>query len=476
MPETEAQDRQDSKAGKLPMSRKISFSLVTLLLFLTALELLLRGFVQPSKTCYGTLFGLELPPFPLTIDERWQSERNAPGAETAAVSRCNACRIGTRGTSGPGRGPDRRLIAQACAGEKPLAGDTTARGKNTTLTHDDLFGINREDDLIGYAPQENACSPHNWWRSNNLGARSSVEVNSCRSPGKKRAIFFGDSFTNCSRVPQDATWTYYLERENRSLEALNFGVDGYGLCQILLRYRNVRSLLEYDAAVLVFVPSADMERDINTYRKLFGWNAPRIMPRFILRNGELQLIKGPYETNEAFLRANRGKLSRECLAHLEAYDSYYFKTKYESPPLVGGLILYKLIARLDYRSREKRLGRSLMEPGSEAMKLSRKMISEMSKEAEADGAKFLLFILPHHDDIGSFRGDSRFRKSWQRRVSYLCDGKIDTVDLMEELSSIPDSRFDTGYDGTHYGPESNRIIAGMIARSLKKRGICPPLQ
>jgi hypothetical protein len=77
----------------------------------------------------------------------------------------------------------------------------------------------------------------------------------------------------------------------RDLEVVNLAVDGYSMAQAVLRFETIRQQVDYDTALLMFVPDADLWRDVNMVRELVEpWHASIIMPRFILEGDELALV------------------------------------------------------------------------------------------------------------------------------------------------------------------------------------------
>ncbi|MDQ7824411.1 MAG: hypothetical protein RDV48_16535 [Candidatus Eremiobacteraeota bacterium] len=426
---------------KREMARKALFFLLTLLLALFVLEVSLRFLVKPSPVCFGTLLGGELPPFVIAPDRMAEIEKE---------------------THTPAWEASKTEIALRKRSRAPL-----------NWSPEDLRSIHREDKTLGYVPQENSTSPHGWWHANNMGARSSRDCGREKPRGKKRILLFGDSFTHCCRVPLEETWPYMLEEKSTSLEALNFAVEGYGTAQCYLRYMKLKKELDYDAAALVTVPGCDLERDINTYRILIGWQAPNIMPRFLLKNQELVLIKSPYAGKEQFIAENRGHISETLRKHLCAYDSFYIPVKYESPPLLGSLISYKLIARSYFTGHENSLRTNIFDPTREAVKVTGEIIKAMRREVKGDRKDFILFFLPIHDEIRRYKKEPAFRKRWDNAISALAGRDLQPVDLMKPLSELDESSIDTGYDGSHYGPVMNSIITGHVESALKNIKIIP---
>lgn len=417
------------KSGRL---KKAGFLLLTLFFFLLITELLLRIFVQPSDSCAGTLLGIKLPPFNIT-----------PPVNYTGPVFLNAAERGQRKkTSGQ---------SQIVEGEP---------------SPDDLFGIFREDEVIGYTFVENTSSSHNWWQTNNVGARARTDTPRAIGKGKRRVIFFGDSFTNCSQVIQENTWPALLEKNDPRLEALNFGVDGYGMGQSLLRYRRVRTQIDYDRVILVFVPACDLERDINTYRRIMEWHSCKLMPRFTVEDGKLTLIEPPYKTLESLLKENRGVMSERFHTHLKTYDSLYIPTKYEKIPVLSDIIIFRLVIGACNIMQEKRIHRTVYQPGSEAMTVSRAIFRNMAREAQEQDRDFHLILLPRQDEVKQFKSSAAFRERWRTLAGSIASDHIPMADLMDKLAATPESEFDRAYDGFHNGDRTNAMIAKYIGALL----------
>jgi len=403
--------------------KKAALVLSSLLLTLIILEIILRAFIHPSEISYGTLFERELPPHKV---------------------------IPTRSINNSERGLKNNILIV----------------ENRNISRSDLTSVTKRDPLLGYTAKENAKSPNGWWQSNNIGARASYDIAKEKPWGKKRMLVFGDSFANGSGVPQEDTWTYILNSEINELEVINFGLDGYSMGQSYLRYLKIKNSVDYDFLLLMFVPSDDLWREINTIRALAGWNSYTVMPRFIIKQGKLELIKSPYESGSMVYKKNRDNLSEELRSHLLSYDRFYFKSKYESPWIIGNSILYKLIAREYYIFKFNRLKNWGMNPNSEASRVTKKIFDTMNNDVKKDEKKFVLVILPTHDDISKLRFDSSFREKWYKQVSFHCSGIEICIDLSEDMLQQPQNLLDKGYDGTHYGPKANRLISELIRKHV----------
>ncbi len=383
-----------------------------------ALELGVRLAVRPSPSSYGRLFGVELPP-------------RSPFGDVEQY-------------------------------RQPLSSSADQALDGSQLTRGDLFGIYRSDSLLGYAPAENAVSRNAWWQSSDLGALTRAPTPRERPQETSRLLVFGESFAQGSRIRQEAAWPAVLDSADRRLDVVNLAVDGYSMAQALLRYRGVRQRLDHDIVLLMFAPSVDLWRDVSTLRSLRSWEGYPMAPRFVLERGELKLVRSLYPDRTVMVARNQDGLSRKLKEHLQKYDSFYCAAAYADPPLLGSLVLYKIGAAAWCGLRLRRLERKLLEVDGEAMQVTLKILEAMQDGAEADGKTFILVVTPTHAVLHSLGKDSAFDASWTQAVSAACESIEMCLDLTARLSTLPADVLDTGHGGTHFGPETNRIIAEAI--------------
>lgn len=411
------------------MNKKVNpnvvlFSLV-LFLSLILIEIVLHLFVQPSELSAGRFLGKELPPMkllPISANSG-DEKRNALWNESY-----------------------KSLIVE---------------GKR--ITRGDLWGILREDEFLGHAPKEDAVSVNRWWQSNDLGARSRHAISPIKSPSKERILFFGDSLTHGSRVPQEETVVFYLNEKASHIEAINFGVDGYSMGQAYLRFRTVKDKIEYDRVFLIFVPTFDLWRDINVNRYIgAGWRSYKINPRFVIENEELKLVQSPYKNLRELLDDNRPFLKPRLRNHLRKYDRFYFRSKYETTPILDMSIMFKLSKLWWSKRKEAFLWKNLKSPDSEAMQVTTKIVKSMAREVSEKGGQFSLIVLPEVEDVRRYSIDSDYKNMWDEMTSIICKGVITCFDFMKNFKDVSVQTLDKGYDGSHYGPSTNKLIADLI--------------
>lgn len=214
-----------------------------------------------------------------------------------------------------------------------------------------------------------------------------------------------------------------------------------------------------------------LARDVNTLRTLMGWDGDVIVPRFVLHKGRIVLVRGPYTNSQDLRHENGAGVSPALHQHLRNYDGFYFRSWYESPPVLGRLVIYKLLARLYYTWKRQRLLDGLMETDSEAMQVSKMLIQAMAEEVNEDGKAFLLVFVPVRNDLTRYKSNPEFHRQWEAMTAFACPERGTCIDLMEGLRALPPEEIDAGYDGTHYGPRANAAIAEILWEHLRARGL-----
>jgi hypothetical protein len=352
----------------------------------------------------------------------------------------------TRG-SGSGSGeflgvllPPRQVIPaerrSSVAMDEPF-GELVVQG--VQITRGDLWGIMREDPNLGYVPTENSRSLNGWWRSNDLGARHDHDIGSGQAaePGASRVLVFGESF------------------------------NGYGMAQSLLRYQSVSDRTHHDAVVFVFLPTANLWRDINTIRSLAEpWDSFAVLPRYLPVTMGVELIRSPYSNVAEVFRANQKGLSSDLRSHLQRYDRFYVRELFEPTALSAHFVTGKLVAAyLGKRSVQRIRSESFYEADSEAWRTVRGIFAETAAQAQSGGIRFAVVVMPTHDDVETAIRYPEFDEHWGRMVERLRDEGLVTIDLLPDLAQVSSS-LDYGYDGSHYGPVGSSHIASAVGKKL----------
>ena len=405
--------------------------LINLFLVLLFTELLLHVLIKPSPLSYGRILGREIPPF--KIFDIQQAAKSLSQKE-----------------------------------DEPYQGKSLLY---QNLTNGDIWGLMQEDAIIGYKPRANAISHNGWWQSNRLGARSSKEIEQAKPANGRRFLLFGDSYTQGWGVPQEKTLDFFLNEKSNQVAFVNFGVIGYSAGQAYLRYKEIKSSLAHDGVVMIFVPTVDLARDINTIRFLaFGWQSYKPNPRFILSgNKKLTFVPAFYGNLREMLEKNKGGISANLKEYLYKYDRFYSKLEYENVSVLDHSIIFKILKKkLAMLARSQNETEKLIDPSSEAMQVTKKIFQAMREDVLADNKIFILLILPTQHDLLKY-GDKKFKRKWNNMVNSVCSETSHCLDLMSRLEDeFTRGNIDASYDGTHYGFQTHRIIADEFWNFSKK--------
>lgn len=116
-----------------------------------------------------------------------------------------------------------------------------------------------------------------------------------RIEGQKEIALVGDSFAFGYEVRYEDTWGYGLDQMlGEKFRVLNFGVPGYGLGQMYLRYEKDVRKGKPDVVLLGFIRD-DLYRTLRVYPFLHSpkWGVSFSKPRFVLQDGELTIVNVP---------------------------------------------------------------------------------------------------------------------------------------------------------------------------------------
>ena len=306
-------------------------------------------------------------------------------------------------------------------------------------------------------------SGHNeLYRANSAGIRASREYALRAPPNILRIQAFGDSFTHCDDVANDASWQAIMERTYANLEVMNFGVPAYGLDQAYLRYLNNGRRYQPDIVLIGFM-TENFFRTVNTYRPFLYLRAlPFSKPRYEIKQARLALIPSRLKTPDDFraLLLN----PHEVLSAMVISD-YFYKIGYES-----GAIDWSPAVRLSKifnREIKKRTGpRSMLKDGrynkhSEAFEITQKIFDVFYAAAQTNGSVPVILIFPNKEDINRFR---KFGiKSYTPLLTYFESRDYRYIDFMEVFETRG-QRYDVGelFGAIHYSALANILVATHV--------------
>ncbi|MGH7933786.1 MAG: SGNH/GDSL hydrolase family protein, partial [Candidatus Binataceae bacterium] len=162
--------------------------------------------------------------------------------------------------------------------------------------YDQYRGWGLEPGAAGYYDREG----HSDVRINNDGFRG-PDYTLAKPRNTIRVAVLGDSYVEAMQVPEDETFTAIIQREladcprlkGSRIQAMNFGVAGYGTAQELMTLKHKVWKYSPDIVVLAVFLGNDIR---NNSSALEG---DQCRPFYAYRDGELQLT-GPFERSASF--------------------------------------------------------------------------------------------------------------------------------------------------------------------------------
>ncbi len=329
-------------------------------------------------------------------------------------------------------------------------------------------GIGVFDPELGWTWRPSTATEDGRFHVDALGARGPREYERSPPAGKRRLIFFGDSFTFCDEIPDQATFQWILEDLDPRFEALNFGVSGYGTDQALLRFRRIGPELGAEVACMGILLE-NIGRNVNRYRPL--WNTRTgfcvTKPRFVLdERGALVLVPQPFATRQELRSAI---LDRTVMERIREHEYWL-----ERPAVPTGRLssLMRIAAGyLAYRERSpERLWR---DPDGEPFRVTLAVLEAFHREALAAGARLApILIFPSKEDLRSHALPGK--PYWTALLEELDRRRIPYLDLIpplvkraRELGEDPPAA--SLYWGGHLSRTGNAIVARELLRWLAER-------
>ncbi len=163
------------------------------------------------------------------------------------------------------------------------------------------------DRNLGWTVGANRHSRNGLYFSSVEGVRSGgPNVRMFDRPTRFRVALVGDSHAFSLEVPFEESWGYYLQQLlGDDVQVANFGVNGYGIDQMYLRYQRDVRPWNPQVVVIGFVEH-DLLRTMAVYPFVsFGWPGYLVKPRFAMENGEPRLLNVPLPMPDEIFNASR---------------------------------------------------------------------------------------------------------------------------------------------------------------------------
>jgi hypothetical protein len=299
------------------------------------------------------------------------------------------------------------------------------------------------DRELGWTVGANRQSPNGLYFSSVEGIRSAgPNIRMADQTPRFRVALIGDSNAFSFEVPFEDSWGYHLQQLlGDNVQVLNFGVDGYGIDQIYLRYK--RDVLPWKPRVVVIgVIGHDFWRTMAVYPFVsFGWPGYLVKPRFAIEKGKLELLNVPLPTPNETLGTDR-------IQHLPfiEYDLAYGTTDWDWRFDHGPLFFRFLTSVFPrWRIADPRVSKET------AKTLNSRLLARLVKTIEQVGAVPLVVFLSSSKD------------TLAREI--LSSARVRLLDVSGCLSEVPASRRRTS-SGHHYTGSANYAIAKCTAPAI----------
>jgi hypothetical protein len=318
--------------------------------------------------------------------------------------------------------------------------------------------------------------PVTGWPSPNTRGHGEYDASGSRlvpafpNPATQSCVaIFGDSFTWGDEVSPEDAYGNVLARA-LGCRVANFGVGGYGTDQALLRYEEVRP----EASVVVLGHfSEDIVRNVNQERGFLGSATLGLKPRFLYRDGVLDLVPLPALTEEQYAHIG------ENAASLVPYD--YFRPGGPSgvvalrfPFLISAvraLRHYRLRAALRHEPSYAEFYRP--DHSSGALQVTIGIMRRFVVTARNRGQTPLILLIPDVKDLEWLRVHGIV--PYQALIDSLTNGGVPFVSAAESLNrhlaGKPPCFIYFRCSGHHFRPEGYRELAKVVERTIHERGL-----
>jgi len=315
------------------------------------------------------------------------------------------------------------------------------------------------DENTGWALRPNSTRQAGSFTINAGGLRSRVDYDQHPRHDTLRIAAFGDSFVAGTGVNDEQVWVKRLEVELKRLgmrvEALNFGVGGFGMDQAYLRWQKLGRAYNPDLVLFAFQPE-NLDRNVNVFRPLYykRVEVPFSKPRFLLQDDKLALYNVPTLPTAELKQVYSSFASHPLAAYEAHYESHEFVSQWWAPSrlasFINALVQSHGGARLDYGT------------GSERGELGKAIVDAFAESVKSGGAEFFVVHLPQREHLQNLRDGKASPFSYL--LNYINEN-YRFVDMVDHLGSQYTER--KYWDATHhYGPEINHLVARIVAEKI----------
>ena len=317
------------------------------------------------------------------------------------------------------------------------------------------------DEKLGWTYRPNSQRQGGAFTINGSGFRAERDYRPDPPTDSLRIALFGDSFTAGDDVGDDEVWSRQLEtmlnERGFKAEVLNFGVGAYGVDQAFLRWREQGKDFAPDIVIFGLQPE-NLARNLNVFRQLMhGSGPPFSKPRFVVDNGELELVNSPTLPPEQLIAAFEDFGNHPLAAYEHHYESRYMVSNWWATSRLASLVYAVL--------KPDQIDIDVYERDTEGGQLGRAIIDAFARDVAGNDAEFVVAHLPLQWHLQHFYQTS---PPQEPPFQFLLDHCRDNyVYIATEAYLGPEYAADEYWTATkHYGPEIHALIADAVAQGL----------
>jgi hypothetical protein len=320
-----------------------------------------------------------------------------------------------------------------------------------------------DDDTLGWTFEPNRKSEDGLSASSAEGLRSATQGEVLRNGlGDCRVALVGDSFTFGDGVRFEDSWAYRLEQLlPKGCRVLNFGVGGYGIDQMYLRYKRNVTSWKPNLVILSFI-DPDLHRTMSSYGFLIVDQSafPFMKPRFVLdQGGTLNIVNQPLPKAEDIF----------MLPYIHdvpfiEYDQKYKRTDWDRPQwwyVHRSYFLRFLISIYPFSEKDRPFVSD-----ADLHSVNSSLLNAFVDAVRMDGATPLLVYLPNKRDF-------KKKSPWiPEGLKILQNAHLEHVDLTSCLKrdSEPNHFIPKGTaHGGHYTLQANATVAACLGPIVQDR-------
>lgn len=321
------------------------------------------------------------------------------------------------------------------------------------------------DPVLGWSIRPLGVSADGRFRANAAGLRGDREYAPLPPEGTIRIAAFGDSFTHGATSNSD-TWCAQLESLDSRLEVMNFGVNGYGPDQALLRYEKGGGAAARPRIVLIGLMVENILRSVSVYRPAYyhETNSVVVKPRCrIGADGGLEWVPlGVRDARELKQEVETGAI----LERLRETDDWVRRLPraYERSPLYWSSTVRMLDSVRENSGRDP--CEHYLNAQSEPYRVSRAILKRFHEDALRNGADRVV-VLFFPDEPTLYDLSAGQARCWSEFLRDLGGEGVETLDLTDVLLEAfralgPQALF----ADNHYSAKGNAIVAAAVYRRL----------